>query len=76
MSRGTQTNGSATDRNCAGGNGRQSEDDDKFSFRQVGSYTTQALIVGNTGLKCKAKVKVRNRKIGFMITEDDFKIGE
>lgn len=62
-----------TDRNCAGGGkGRQLEGDDKFSFRRARFYVTQAFLVGNTGLRCKVKVKVMNRKVGIVITEDEF----
>lgn len=60
-------NGFATGRNCAGASGRQSEGDDKFSFRRVESYMTQAF----RGLPCRVKVKVRNREVGTMITEGE-----
>lgn len=33
---------------------------------------TQAFLARNTGLRCKVKVKVTNRKVGVMITEDKF----
>lgn len=51
--------------------GRQSESDDKFSFRRVGSYVTQAF----RGLPRRVKVKVRNREVGIMITENECMTG-
>lgn len=43
-----------------------SESDDKFCFRQLGFYTTQASVVGDTGLLCKLKVKVLNGTVSVM----------
>lgn len=61
-----------TARRSAGGKARQLEGDDTFSFRWAGFYMTQAFLARNTGLRCKVKVKVTNRKVGVMITEDKF----
>lgn len=68
-------NSFTTDRNCAGGMGRVFEGDDKFGFRQVGLYTTQAFTVGNAGLQCKGKVKVGDRNVDITVTEDEFTKG-
>lgn len=68
---GIQMHGFATDGSCAGGNRRRPEGDDRFRFRRVGSYMTQAF----AGLQCSVKVKGRNREVGITITEDEFTTG-